>query len=109
MRVQLLLPNQPPSPQQNRRPSPVADLPAPAAVRSVGQDHQVVPVHDLAGALGQLRRTSTRDAAQRRGVDPAEPLGHDTTVGVAHLDGLVTRPTVWFDDRQVMRDGVLLE
>lgn len=31
------------------------------------------------------------------------------TVRVAsHLDGLVTRPTVWFDDRLVMEDGRLL-
>jgi aminopeptidase len=31
------------------------------------------------------------------------------SVGVAsHLDGLVTRPTVWFDDRPVMRDGTLV-
>jgi leucyl aminopeptidase (aminopeptidase T) len=26
----------------------------------------------------------------------------------SHLDGLVTRPSVWFDDRLVMRDGSLL-
>jgi aminopeptidase len=26
----------------------------------------------------------------------------------SHLDGLVTRPTVWFDDREVLRDGKLL-
>jgi aminopeptidase len=31
------------------------------------------------------------------------------SVGVAsHLDGLVTRPTVWFDDREILRDGRLL-
>lgn len=31
------------------------------------------------------------------------------SVGVAsHLDGLVLRPTVWFDDRVVMREGALL-
>ena len=30
-------------------------------------------------------------------------------VGVAsHLDGLVRRPSVWFDERQIMRDGVLM-
>ena len=26
----------------------------------------------------------------------------------SHLDGLVKQPSVWFDDRQVMKDGVLL-
>jgi len=26
----------------------------------------------------------------------------------SHLDGLVKRPTVWFDDRIVMEDGRLL-
>lgn len=26
----------------------------------------------------------------------------------SHLDGLITRPTVWFDDRKVMEDGRLL-
>jgi aminopeptidase len=26
----------------------------------------------------------------------------------SHLDGLITRPTVWFDDREVLRDGTLL-
>jgi leucyl aminopeptidase (aminopeptidase T) len=26
----------------------------------------------------------------------------------SHLDGLVKRPTVWFDDRIVMEDGTLL-
>ena len=26
----------------------------------------------------------------------------------SHLDGLVKRPTVWFDDREIMRDGRLL-
>ena len=32
------------------------------------------------------------------------------TVRVAsHLDGLVTRPTVWFDDRLVMEDGRMVE
>ena len=31
------------------------------------------------------------------------------TVRVAsHLDGLVTRPTVWFDDRKIMDAGSLL-
>jgi leucyl aminopeptidase (aminopeptidase T) len=31
------------------------------------------------------------------------------TVRVAsHLDGLVKRPSVWFDDEQVMKDGTLL-
>jgi leucyl aminopeptidase (aminopeptidase T) len=31
------------------------------------------------------------------------------TVGVAsHLDGLVTSPTVWFDDRKIMEAGRLL-
>ena len=26
----------------------------------------------------------------------------------SHLDGLVKQPSVWFDDRQVMKDGQLL-
>lgn len=26
----------------------------------------------------------------------------------SHLDGLITKPSVWFDDRQVMKDGQLL-
>ena len=26
----------------------------------------------------------------------------------SHLDGLVTRPSVWFDDRPIMKDGRLL-
>ena len=26
----------------------------------------------------------------------------------SHLDGLVTKPSVWFDDRPIMRDGRLL-
>jgi leucyl aminopeptidase (aminopeptidase T) len=26
----------------------------------------------------------------------------------SHLDGLVKSPTVWFDDRMIMRDGKLL-
>jgi leucyl aminopeptidase (aminopeptidase T) len=31
------------------------------------------------------------------------------SVGVAsHLDGLITQPTVWFDDRKIMESGGLL-
>jgi leucyl aminopeptidase (aminopeptidase T) len=31
------------------------------------------------------------------------------TVRVAsHLDGMVTRPSVWFDDQKIMEDGRLL-
>ena len=54
--------------------------------RLTRQHHQVVAVHDLALALGQLRGPTAGHRAQRRRTHTCEALGDDPPVGVAQLD-----------------------